>query len=170
LFGFPVQPERLSVSAFLLRCPTSAFGGKAPWHLSTAATRSPHFSCHWQRSGRSPPSRLLLETFLADQEKSPSGGCNATNSSAVIKKRNCPLSDRPGDRFLQFTFLTQSGHSTNYPQDRKVLRVICVGQPPKRRFWGGAPYFVMVNSSSTLSVCAAEMVSFALPGFPVVLM
>jgi len=37
-----------------------------------------------------PPSRLLLGTFLADQEKYPSGGCNVTISSVVAKNRNCP--------------------------------------------------------------------------------
>ena len=49
-----------SLLPFLLRCPTSAFGDKTPWHLSTAATRSARFLCHRQRSHRSPCSVSFL--------------------------------------------------------------------------------------------------------------
>ena len=40
--------------AFLLRCP--AYSLLPVWlrHLPTAATHSPRFFCHWQRSARSP--------------------------------------------------------------------------------------------------------------------
>ncbi len=51
-----------------MRCPTSAFGDEARWHLSTAATRSARSLCRWQRSHRSPP----------ENEKSPLGNPRAT--------------------------------------------------------------------------------------------
>ena len=54
IIGRPFSPHPALWATFLLRCPTSACVGGAPWHLSTAATRSASFTCLWQRSPRSP--------------------------------------------------------------------------------------------------------------------
>jgi len=43
-----------SCQALLLRCPIKSSGLRFSSILSTAATRSPPFLCHRQRSGRSP--------------------------------------------------------------------------------------------------------------------
>ena len=54
---------------FLLRCPTSGFGDKAPCHLSTAATRSPPSSRHRRQSARSPvavPVKIFGLTLILD--------------------------------------------------------------------------------------------------------
>ena len=61
----------------LLRCPTSACVGGAPWHLSTAATRSPPCFRHRRRSARSPPgTRRSVKACFANQKKKdhPLGG------------------------------------------------------------------------------------------------
>ena len=50
----------------LLRCPTSAIGDEAPWHLSTAATRSARFFRHRRRSHRS-PARDSLQFLLTEK-------------------------------------------------------------------------------------------------------
>ena len=80
----------------LLRCPTSAFGGEAPWHLSTAATRSGRFICHWQRSHRSPVAFIIylspfpVGTPLLRCPRTPEDGCPYnyfTNYDAIICKR-----------------------------------------------------------------------------------
>ena len=52
--GTPLLHFEGLIFGVLLRCPTSAFGDEAPWHLSTAATRSARFFCRRQRSHRSP--------------------------------------------------------------------------------------------------------------------
>ena len=49
-----------------------------------------------------PLSRLLLVTFLADQEKSHDRGCNFENSLAPSAKCKCYLTDRSGGRPLKF--------------------------------------------------------------------
>ena len=48
----------------LLRCPTAACVDGAPWHLSTAATRSGRFTCHRRHSHRSPVAFIYLSPFL----------------------------------------------------------------------------------------------------------
>ena len=59
--GMPSKAQGFSheLKISLLRCPTSTFGDKAPWYLSTAATRSPRSIRHWRRSDRSPPDTFL---------------------------------------------------------------------------------------------------------------
>ena len=60
--------------AYLLRCPTYSLPLKRLCHLSTAATHSPRFVCHRQRSVRSPgkisnanttPNRRIGGSFYA---------------------------------------------------------------------------------------------------------
>ena len=48
---------------FLLQCPTSACVYGAPWHLSTAATRSGRCIRHRRRSHRSPVAFIYLSPF-----------------------------------------------------------------------------------------------------------
>ena len=50
----------------LLRCPTSACVAGAPWHLSTAATRSGRFLCRRQCSHRSPVAFIYLSPFFTN--------------------------------------------------------------------------------------------------------
>ena len=55
--------------ASLLRCPTSARVVRAPWHLSTAATRSPPSPRPRRRSGRSPPAYCILHLRISADAK-----------------------------------------------------------------------------------------------------
>ena len=84
----PLAPLAVSATgsarvAPLLRCPASACVDDAPWHLPTAATRSPRCICHWQRSGRSPtalhPDKLtrgiILHNFRKCNQKMQIFGC-----------------------------------------------------------------------------------------------
>ncbi len=62
---------------FLLRCPISSLSKDRLRQLSPAATRSPPFTCLWQRSARSPKASALLcsqaaaKYNLLDKQKSP---------------------------------------------------------------------------------------------------
>ena len=104
--GFPwgsrFFPGHQPDEQFLLRCPTSACVDGAPWHLSTAATRSGRSSRHRRRSHRSPVAFIYLSPFLVGTPLLRCPYNNFTNNDAIICK--CEEIILPGLLFA-FTML-----------------------------------------------------------------
>jgi len=74
--GFCVSP--------LLRCPASAGGDEAPWHLPTAATRSARFIRRRRRSHRSPSRLLRIQSLLLESTAKKVAPMNDTYNEKLV--------------------------------------------------------------------------------------